>query len=129
MNAKPVFAVALALASIAAPLTSQAVTLNVDCDQPKSKLPTINTAVKMLGNPVGANHGVGADTINVSGACVENVVIEGFDQLTVNGLDGASISDASGGTAPVVAVTGSRVVTINNVTVSARDRKVAGIQC
>jgi hypothetical protein len=39
----------------------------------------------------------GPSTINVSGACHENVLFQNVDRLTIAGSNGASITDASGG--------------------------------
>jgi hypothetical protein len=126
----PLSASLLAFAIAFAPLSSQAVTLNVTCDQPNSKLPTINSALKILSAPVAGSPvaSIGTNTINVTGACTENVAIDGFERLTLNGLGGATISDASGGKTPVVAVNDSRTVTLNNFTVSGNTGAIA-IQC
>ena len=131
MNMKRFLLAGLVVASIATPLTSQAITLNVDCDQPKSKLPTISSALKVLSSPIVGSPvaSIGTNTINVRGACNENVVIDGFDRLALNGVGGASISDASGGKTPVVAVNDSRSVALNNFTVSGGNTQVTGVQC
>jgi hypothetical protein len=44
------------------------------------------------------------DTIDVRGACKENVTITGFDRLKIIAQNGASISDASGGILAVVTI-------------------------
>jgi hypothetical protein len=43
-------------------------------------------------------------TIRVSGSCNENITITGFNRLTLLAAPGASITDASGGTLPVINV-------------------------
>jgi hypothetical protein len=58
----------------------------------------------------------GPSTINVSGACHENVVIQNMDRLVISGSNGASITDASGGAADVVDIRNSHV-TITGLTI------------
>jgi hypothetical protein len=60
-----------------------------------------------------------ASTINVSGACHENVVIQSLDRLTLNAVNGASVSDASGGSQDVIFIGDSRDVAINGFSVNA----------
>jgi hypothetical protein len=92
---------ALVLALIAAPGTGHAMTLHVNCDQPATRLSTINSALKLLhGQP----EDVGPNTIEVSGTCNENISIDGMTNVTLTAKNGASISDASGGTLPVIQV-------------------------
>jgi len=79
-------------------------TLNVNCGA-KGGLSTISGALKTL-DPKGPN------TLIVSGACKENVSIQGFDNLTLTAKPGASISDASGGSALVVFIWDSSRVTL-----------------
>jgi hypothetical protein len=86
---------------VSVPMHVHAVTLQVNCDQPTSKLPTINSALKMLSGPVAS---VGTNTIQVVGACNENIAVDGLSNLTLTANNGASITDASGGTAPVIQV-------------------------
>jgi hypothetical protein len=74
-------------------------------------LPTISSAVKRL-NPEGPN------TVMVSGSCQENVVIQGFDRLTLIANSGASINDASGGSAIVVDIADSQRITIQGFTIN-----------
>ena len=98
MSSKFVFAAAVLLL-VAVPATGHAVTLQVNCDQTTSKLPTIGAALKLLSGPIG---GLGPNTIEVTGACKENVAVASLSHLTLTAKDGASITDASGGTAPVI---------------------------
>src|SRR5208282_5286853 len=58
----------------------------------------------------------GPATIKVSGACRENLLINNVDLLTIAGSKGASITDASGGSADVVDIRHSRV-TISGMTI------------
>ena len=85
-------------------------TLYVKCGDSESGLHSISEAVKLLQNssPSGPN------TVTISGACKENVVIKNMLQLTINGVNGASITDASGGAADVVDIRDSHV-TLNNL--------------
>jgi hypothetical protein len=57
-------------------------------------------------------------TIRVSGTCQENVDITGFDRLQLIAQNGASITDASGGTAAVVSITDSLRVSFQGFTIS-----------
>jgi hypothetical protein len=62
----------------------------------------------------------------VSGACHENVVIQSLDRLTLNAVNGASVSDASGGKQDVIAIFDSRDVAINGFTVNAGSDGASG---
>jgi hypothetical protein len=86
---------------------AQAGALMVNCAG-KSGFNSIGAALKMLKytEPQGPN------VINVSGACHENLLINNMDLLTISGSNGASITDASGGTADVVDIRNSRVTII-----------------
>ena len=68
----------------------------------------------------------GPITINVSGTCNENVVIQSLDRLTLNAAPGASINDSSRGNLDVIDVLDSRDVAINNLTISGG---VVGVNC
>jgi hypothetical protein len=57
-------------------------------------------------------------TIRVSGTCQENVNITGFDRLKLIAQNGASITDASGGTAAVVSITDSLRVSLQGFTIN-----------
>jgi hypothetical protein len=82
-------------------------------------LTTIGEALKLV-DPEGPN------TINVSGSCNENVVIQSFGRLTLNAFDGASINDASGGARFVVDIEDSTDVTLQGFTISGGD---VGVFC
>src|SRR5271154_5256187 len=86
---------------------AQASTLWVNCGG-KGGLITIGAALKVLQNSEFHE----PNTINVSGACRENLLIHNMDLLTISGSKGASITDASGGTADVVDIRHSRVTII-----------------
>src|SRR5271163_2711884 len=82
--------------------TAHAVTLSVNCGA-KEGLTTINAALHALkAIPISA-----PNTINVSGKCSEYVLIQNMDRLTLNAINGASITDASNGTHEVIDVDNS----------------------
>jgi hypothetical protein len=85
--------------------TAKATALSVNCGKS-----SIGAALKTLQNVPGPN------TINVSGSCHENILIQNVNLLTIAGTNGASISDASNGTKDVVDVLTSRV-TITGLTI------------
>jgi hypothetical protein len=93
---------------------ANATTLTVNCGV-RGGLNSIGAALKVLQSAESR----GPNTINVSGACRENVVIQSLDRLTLNAAPGASITDKSGGTASVIDVEDSRDVAINGFTVNA----------
>jgi Right handed beta helix region len=99
----------------------QALTLNVYCDSKvgfsgiKEGFPSINAALRVIQGPLAAV----PNTINVSGACHENVLIQNIDRLTLTTLNGASITDASYGTREVIDVEHSAGFTLNGFTVTA----------
>jgi hypothetical protein len=92
------------------PISAHGTDLRVKCDT-KGALSTINGALKLL-NPGGPN------TLTVSGTCNENVLIQGFNGLTLGAKTGATISDASGGTDVVVNIQDSTNVTLRGFTIN-----------
>jgi hypothetical protein len=100
---------------------AHATKLFVDCGG-KAGLSSIGEALKILQSPLFT----GPNTINVSGACAENVVIQSMNRVTLNALKGASITDVSGGTSDVILIDDSRDVAINNFTINGGDN---GIDC
>jgi hypothetical protein len=104
--------------------TANATTLWVNCSA-RSGLGSINGALKTLKS----SEVRGPATINVSGACRENVVIQGLDRLTLTAVNGASVSDASGGTLDVISIADSRDVAINGLTVNGSAGDGNGISC
>lgn len=86
-------------------------TLHVNCGA-HDGLNSIGAALEALKH----SEDSGPNTINVSGACHENVVIHNIDRLTIAGSRGASITDASGDTADVVDIRNSNV-TITGMTI------------
>lgn len=93
---------------------AQALTLSVNCGS-KEGLTSISAALKVLEGPLASF----ANTINVSGACHENIVIQNTDRLTLNAVNGASITDASYGTREVIDVEHSAGFTLNGFTITA----------
>ncbi len=110
MNSKTTCVLFLFVAIWATSQSAQAANLSVNCDK-KDK---IHKALKVVAalNPGGPN------TINVSGSCKENLVIDGFDRLTLTTKSGASISDHSNGTLPVVFVHDSQSFTLQGFTIN-----------
>jgi hypothetical protein len=100
------------LAFMTAATAAHAVTLNVNCGQ-KSGLSSIGAALTVLQGPL---LGAGPNTITVSGACRENLIIARMDRLTIAGANGASLTDASAGAADVIDIRRSRV-TITSMTI------------
>src|SRR5215472_6888281 len=99
--------------------TLRAATLYVTCGG-KGPLTSIGAALKALQSVSGPS------TIDVSGACNENVVIQSMDRLTLNAVNGASVSDASGGKQDVISIFDSRDVAINGFTINAGSDGVSG---
>ena len=97
----------------------QAATFSVACGG-NGALSTIGGALKLLQNVPGPN------TINVSGACHENVVIRSLDRLTLNAVNGASVTDPSGGKLDVIDIFDSRDVAINGFSINAGSDGVDG---
>jgi len=92
----------------------QAATLSVNCGG-NYGLTSINAALKALQN---SEEFHGPATINVSGACHENVVVQSMDRLTLNAVNGASITDPSSGALDVIDVFDSRDVTITGFSIN-----------
>jgi len=61
-----------------------------------------------------------AFTIEVTGACIENIAVRDYSgpALTITTTNGASITDASGGTTPVAVLLNSRSVSLNGFTIN-----------
>jgi hypothetical protein len=118
---------AIAAAGMVVHATASAATLTVHCGQ-KEGITSIGAAIKLLqAHPLLD----ASNTINVSGNCQENVVIQSLERLTLNAVDGASVSDASGGTLDVIYIDDSRDVSVNGFTVNAGSGSGAnnGISC
>jgi hypothetical protein len=95
---------------------AQATTYNVNCDKHEH----IAKALRVLAsaNPQGPN------TINISGVCRGNFVIQSMDRLTLITKNGASLTDRSGGTLPVVDIEDSQKVTLQGFTINGGNRGV-----
>lgn len=103
---------------------AQAGTLWVNCGG-KVGLNSIGAALKLLQSPFA----VAANTINVSGACRENVVIQSMDRLTLTAVKGASINDLSGGNLVTITIDDSRDVAINGFVINGGVGGADGIDC
>ena len=114
----------LPLLLLTAVSTVRATTLSVNCAA-KEGLHSIGAALKVLQNGQGHE----PSTINVYGACHENVVIQSLDRLTLNGVNGASVTDASGGNLDVISIQDSHDVAINGFTVNAGSGAGNGVSC
>jgi hypothetical protein len=66
-----------------------------------------------------------ANVVRVSGACRENVVIDGFDNLRIVGKAGATLTPVPPATAYAFEVTASRAVSIEALTVQIADGRTA----
>jgi hypothetical protein len=97
---------------------AQAANLTVNCDKHES----IRKALHLLAttNPPGPN------TITVSGSCKGNFVIQGMDRLTLITKNGASITDRSNQSSPVVDIEDSHSVTVQGFTINGGAQ---GISC
>ena len=111
----------LPLLLLMAASTVKAATLYVNCGG-KGGMASIGAALRVLQNGEGHD----SSTINVSGACHENVVIQSMDRLTLNAVNGASISDASGGKQDVISIFDSRDVAVNGFTINAGSDGISG---
>src|SRR5271165_3680484 len=95
---------------------AQALTLSVNCGSKEGEgLTSIGAALKALQGAFGAL----PISINVRGACHENILIQNMDRLTLNAVNGASITDASYGTREVIDVEHSTGFTLNGFTITA----------
>jgi hypothetical protein len=77
----------------------------------KGSITTINGTLKWL-NPIVPN------TLIISGTCKENVLIRGFNRLTLKAKAGATINDASGGTGFVVDIEDSTDVALEGFAIN-----------
>jgi len=92
----------------------KAATLSVNCGG-SSGLTSINAAIKL----VQSNQSLHPATINVSGACHENPQITNIDHLTLNAVNGASITDVSNGNIDVINVNNSLGFTLKGFAIIA----------
>jgi hypothetical protein len=94
--------------------TAQGATLWVHCGS-TSGLNSIGAALRVLQN---FEESHGPNTINVSGACNENVQIRDMDRVTLNAINGASITDASNGVFETIGIYRGNGITINGLIVN-----------
>ncbi len=116
-NRASIVASFLLVAIGAASRYAQAANVSVNCD----KHETIHKALRLLAiaNPQGPN------TITISGSCKANFVIQSMDRLTLITKNGASLTDRSGGTLPVVDIEDSQKVTLQGFTINGGNPGVA----
>jgi hypothetical protein len=93
--------------------SANAATLFVNCGGHEG-LSSIGAALKVLQH----SEDRGPSTINVSGACHENILIQNTDRLTLNAVQGASITDASGGLMDLIDVNNSTGFTLRGFTLT-----------
>jgi hypothetical protein len=103
---------------------AQATTLYVNCGA-RTGLTSIGAALKVLQG----SESQGSNTVNVFGACNENVVVKNMDRLTLNAVNGASITDASNGYTDVINVNNSRGFTLKGFAITAVNADNDGINC
>src|SRR6267154_4447132 len=105
-----VFVFFVLMAIGAASQSVQATNVSVNCDKHES----VSKALRLLAktNPLGPNK------VTVSGGCNENLVIQSMDRLTLTTGNGASITDSSGATLPVVDIEDSHSVTLQGFTIN-----------
>jgi len=111
-QSQKVFLMAIAVFTISA--YSQGANVKVNCNSATS---TISGAVKALKPDE-------SSTIEVSGHCKENVLIQGFERLTLISNSAATITDVSGGLGTVVDIEDSHV-TLQGFTINGGDTAVA----
>jgi hypothetical protein len=92
--------------------TAHATTLWVNCGA-KGGLNSIGAALKES-----SENSHGPITINVSGACNENVQIKNLNQLTLNAINSASVTDTTNGVIETIGIYESTGITINGLTVN-----------
>jgi Right handed beta helix region len=95
----------------------QAANVKVHCGG-KGQFTSISSALKTLDPSL-------SNAVTVRGKCHENVLIQGFDRLTLISTTSAQIQDASGGKSLVVDIEDSRRVTLQGFTVTGG----LGVQC
>ena len=93
---------------------AQANTLWVNCGA-KGGLNSISTALKII---LQSELAAGPNTINVSGACHENVQIKNMQQLTLKGINGASVSDTTNGVIETIGIYYSTGIIVSDLTVN-----------
>jgi Right handed beta helix region len=102
---------AACLAVVFSPGLLSAVTqVNVDCNNPKAKIKTITAALAQV--PIS-----GPSTLLISGTCRENVTIQGFNMLTLQGNPTATIDGRANSALDAIDISESHV-TLNNLTLS-----------
>ena len=104
--------------------TANATTLYVNCGG-KAGFTSIGAALKILQS----SESRGPNTIVVSGACNENILIKNMDRLTLDAVNGASITDASNGNDDVINVNNSFGFTLRGFSITAVNANNDGVSC
>jgi len=100
-------------AGLAFPVLSYAGTLYVNCNGHRG-LTQIQKAINLLQQQETS----GPNTILVSGSCQENITIQSLDNLTLTAQNGASITDASGGSLDVIDIFDSHRLSLNGFSIN-----------
>jgi len=79
---------------------------------------SINKLINSINNALGSLDPSESDIVYVHGACKENVTVSGFDRLQLIAQPGASITDASGDTAPALSIDNSTRVSVQGFTIN-----------
>ena len=111
-----VIVVVLTLCAVRAP--AQGSKFNVNCDKGEKINALLKTLAKANAPP--------PITINVSGTCKENVLIQNFDRLTLNAKPGAVIMGAPKNINPAISIVSSDYVTVQGFIVEGGPE---GVQC
>ncbi len=116
----PLLSACLLVCMAAIPAHAQRAQVRVNCDLPgPGQFSSISAALQAVNKE-------GPSDIVVSGTCNENLVINGFKELTVESTTGATVADASGGALSVIQILRSQGVTISGVHVQGG---LNGISC
>lgn len=83
----------------------------VECGNPKAPLHSIGAALKLAVNSAPA-------TLLISGTCHENVVIQGLNNVTLQGNPTATIDGGSDASVGTVAIVGSLNISLNKLTLT-----------
>lgn len=97
---------------------ARAADLKVNCNG-TGVLSTVSGALKLLNSQ-------GPNSVTVSGACHENILIQSFDRLSLIANPGASITDASNGNLDVVLIKDSQRISVTGFTINGG---IVGVGC
>lgn len=86
-------------------------TIRVECGNPAARVKSIADGLKLVGNLHQA-------VLLISGTCHEDVVIQGLDNITLQGNPTATIDGGSDPNVGTVEITGSQIIALNNLTIT-----------